>query len=248
MNQSGIPLVSSRQRWNLPARWLVLGGIVGPILFVGVFTLAGFLRPGYSPIHQTVSDLGVGPNAWLVDASLIINGLLLIGFAVGFTLFMQSVLRQSWRWLITLLLALHGLGLAVAGIFTEAPSTLMIHYLVGATLGFVGPVVAFLVTGLALRRDPLWRRWGIALLVASLLTLVLVGTMIWVFTPGTPLASLRLGGLMERVVFVEAEIWYLALGWRIFFHPTGSQDNVNHTDNQFAREESIHERQKGVRL
>ena len=60
---------------------------------------------------------------------------------------------------------------------------------------------------------------GIALLVASLLTLVLVGTMIWVFTPGTRLSSLRLGGLMERVVFVEVEIWYLALGWRIFFHP-----------------------------
>jgi hypothetical protein len=64
------------------------------MVFVGVFTLAGFLRPGSSPIHQAISDLGVGPNGWLLDVSTVITGLLLMGFAVGFTLSMQPVLSQ----------------------------------------------------------------------------------------------------------------------------------------------------------
>ena len=216
MNQVSFPAVPSLRQQNLLARWLALAGVVGPLLFVGVFTIAGFLRSGYSPLHQAISDLGVGPNAWLLNASLIINGLLLMGFAVGFTLSMQAVLRQGWRWLIAVLFALHGLGLVVAGIFTEAPSTLTIHWLVGATLAFFGPVVAFLVVGLALRRDSRWRGWGIALLIASLLTLALIAVMFWVFTPGTPLASMRLGGLIERVVMIGIEVWYVALGWRLF--------------------------------
>jgi hypothetical membrane protein len=159
---------------NPADRWLALAGVVGPILYVAVFTLAGFLRPGYSPIHQAISNLGVGSNGWLLDGSSVINGLLLIVFAVGFALSMRQVLSPGWRWLSAALLALHGLGLATAGIFTEAPSTLTIHWLVGANLGFFGPVVAFLVTGLALRRDAQWRGWGISLLGAFLLTLVLI--------------------------------------------------------------------------
>jgi hypothetical membrane protein len=186
------------------------------MVYVAVFTLAGFLRPGYSPIHQAISDLGVGPNRWPGDVNAVINGLLLMGFAVGFALSMQPVLSRGWRWSCATLLALHGLDLAITGTFTEAPSTVTIHWQIGANLGFFGPVVAFFVTGLALRRDPRWRRWGIGLLVASLLTLVLIVGTFWVFTPGTPLAPLRLGGLMERVSSIEIEAWYVALGWRLF--------------------------------
>jgi len=188
------------------------------MLFIGVFTLAGFLRPGYSPIHQAISDLGVGQGGWLLDGSLVITCLLLIAFTVGFAWCMRPVLSRGWRWSSAALLALHGLGLAVAGLFTEAPSTLTIHWLVGASLAFFGPVVAFLIIGLALRRDPLWRGWGISLLAASLVTLVLIAMMFWAFTPGT--TPVRLGGLMERVVMIEIEIWYIVLGWRIFV-PTG---------------------------
>jgi hypothetical membrane protein len=215
MNQAGTTLAPSLSRGNLTARWLALGGVAGPLLFVVVFTLAGFLRPGYSPIHQAVSDLGVGPNGWLVDVSCVINGLLLLGFAAGFALSMRPILSRGWLWSNVALLPLHGLGLALAGIFTEAPSTLPIHIL-AAYLAFFGSVVAFLVVGLALSRNTQWRRWGISFLLASLVTLVLIVIMDWVFTPGTPLASMQLGGLMERVVLIESEVWYVALGWRLF--------------------------------
>jgi hypothetical membrane protein len=148
MNQAKSSSISSLERGKLTARWWPLAGVVGPLLFVVVYMLAGFLRPGYSPVHQAISDLGVGSNGWLVDVSCVITGLLLIGFAA----LLRPVLRPGWRWLIAVLFSLHGLGLVVAGIFTEAPSTVIIHWLVGANLGFFGPAITFLISGLVLRR------------------------------------------------------------------------------------------------
>jgi len=197
-------------------RWAALAGVVGPLLFLLLYTLAGFLRPGYSPLHQAISDLGVGSNGWFLNISLLLTGLLLILFAVGFALSMRSLLGASRQWLFTVLLALHGLGLAAAGIFSEAPATRLLHWLVGATLAFYGPVIAFLVIGLMLLRTSRWHTWGIFSLIASLLTLVLILIMNWLFTAGTPLASMRLGGLMERVVMTEIEVWYIAFGLRVF--------------------------------
>jgi hypothetical protein len=40
-------------------RWLALGGVIGPVLFVITFTVAGLARPGYSPVDQAISDLGI---------------------------------------------------------------------------------------------------------------------------------------------------------------------------------------------
>jgi hypothetical membrane protein len=216
--------VPSLHRRKLTTHWLALAGVVGPLLFVSVFTVAGFLRPGYSPIHQAVSDLGVGPSGWLVDVCSVINGLLLIGFAVSVALSVRPVLHPGWRWLSAVLLALHGLGLALAGIYTEAPPTRSIHIL-AAFVAFYGPVVAFLILGLGLLRSPQWRGWGISLLVASVATLGLARVMGWVFTPGTPLAPMYLGGLMERVVLIEIEAWYVALGWWLFAL-TGSHEQA----------------------
>ena len=43
---------------NLAQRLCIWAGIVGPILFVLLFTIAGLLYPGYSPISQVISVLG----------------------------------------------------------------------------------------------------------------------------------------------------------------------------------------------
>ena len=63
---------STRWRWkgSIVPRLVALIGVVSPILCVLVFTLAGFLRPGYSPIHHVISDLGVGPDGWILNTDL----------------------------------------------------------------------------------------------------------------------------------------------------------------------------------
>jgi hypothetical membrane protein len=200
---------------NRVTRWLVAGGIVAPLLFVVCYLIAGSLRPGYSPVHQAISDLGVGPHAWLLNVDAIVSGLLLVGSALGFARAMRDILTPGWRWLCGVLLALHGLGLIIAGIFTEAPATLAIHWLVGADLGFFGPVVAFVVVGLRWRKLQQWRAWGAYTLVMALVALLAIAAMIVVFTPGTPLAPARLGGLLERIVLLVIQSWYLVVSWRL---------------------------------
>jgi hypothetical membrane protein len=61
-------------RSNGITRWLALCGVLGPVVYLVTFTVAGFLRPGYSPIHQAVSDLGVGSNPWLLNGPLSLCG------------------------------------------------------------------------------------------------------------------------------------------------------------------------------
>ncbi len=214
--QENVRPPSVKPRRNQAARWLVLiGGVINPIVFVLAYTVAGILRPGYSPIHQAMSDLGVGPNGSLLDTIAVVHALLLMAFAVGFALLMRQVLTVGWLWSGTALLVLRGLAQVTTGLFTDAPATVRIHSLatIVALLSMIG---AFLVIGLGLRRTSQWRGWGTYSLVAALVTLVLVAVEFWVFTPGTPLASAQVGGLMERVLSVEMLAWYVVFGWRLF--------------------------------
>jgi hypothetical membrane protein len=193
----------------------LVGGVLNPIGFVIAYTVGGLLRPGYSPIHQAISDLGVGANGEVMDAIGVVHGLLLIAFGIGFGLIMRSVLSRGWFWLVTALLVLRGLVFIVVAIFTEAPATVAIHS-TGAFVGLITMMSAFVVIGLALFRDAQWRGWGTYTLITALVTLILVAVEFWVFTPGTSLAPLQLGGLMERVVSVEVLSWYVVFGWRLF--------------------------------
>jgi hypothetical membrane protein len=206
---------SERRGWSGQLdRWLALGGVIGPVLFVLTFTIAGLLRPGYSPVTQAISDLGVGDNAWILNASLVILGLLMGGFAISFYRTVRPEASAAFRLVCALLIAIVGVGYAVAGIF---PETIPIHWLVGAPFVFLGAVLAFLLTGLLLRGDRAWRGWAVYSLIASLATAVLIAITFYTFSPSTP-PTMRLGGLMERVVFIEILAWYVAFGWRLFWH------------------------------
>lgn len=217
--RQGTMISPAEQRLTAPPlavadRWLALAGIVGPVVLVATFVVLGLLRPGYSPVRQAVSDLGVGPNGWVLDASAVFLGVLLIAFAVGFGRTQLPVLGSRGRWLCPALLSLPGLGFITVGFFTEAPPTLLEHSLASA-VALLGGAAAFLGVGLELRRDRRWRRWAVYSLVASPVTFALIVVMSVAFTPGSPLAPAGVAGLAERVVIVEILAWYVAFGWRL---------------------------------
>jgi hypothetical membrane protein len=204
--------------------WLVLGGLVGPIVFTLTYTVAGLLRPGYSPVDQAISDLGVGPNAWVVNGSLILVGALLVGFAVGFYRTVRSPASTALRVASAVLLASVGLGYAVAGIFDERNP---LHWQLGSPLVYGGAIFGFPLAGFLLRRDPALRGWGNASLAAGLVTLLLVVLTFYTFSSytfveGDPSPEGRFGGLMERILFTWILAWYVAFGWRLFRGSAGS--------------------------
>jgi hypothetical membrane protein len=189
---------------RLPA----LGGVIGPLIFVAACTIAGFLRPGYSPLRQAVSDLGVGSLAWLLNVPLIVMGLLLIACSAAILRTLGPALGDPWRWVCSGLLALPGLGFAWAGIFTQAPATVTLHWVVGMPLIGIGSVAGFLITGIRLRRLDSWRGIGNYSIAASLASLALITIMFATWTLG-------IGGLTERLFFLEIMAWYVIVGWRL---------------------------------
>ncbi len=109
------------------ARRLALGAIAGPVLFTLAWLVLGFLSPGYtlwgtliapySPIHQPISGLGMGPTAPFMNTAFVLSGLLLMAGVIGITQTTQANRRPAARWTVTALLALAPLGMVIDGIF-----------------------------------------------------------------------------------------------------------------------------------
>jgi len=58
-------------------------GMIGPVLFTLSFTVNGFLRPGYSPVRNYVSELSIGPQGWIQMVSFMFLGITVMLFALG---------------------------------------------------------------------------------------------------------------------------------------------------------------------
>jgi hypothetical membrane protein len=54
-----------------------------PVETHGSPAILGLLRPGYSPMSQPISGLGVGPGARLMNSAFVVTGLLFVGGPIG---------------------------------------------------------------------------------------------------------------------------------------------------------------------
>jgi len=201
---------------------LGLGAILGPLLFTLAWIILGIAQP---PIHNIygvmggvsgaisnpISGLGVGPQATLFNAAFIVCGLLT---AVGTIAAAAALLAHRGafgRWSCALLLALSPIGLAFAGVFTLADSIVL--HSVAALFLFGSPLISFVVAGLMLRNRPGLRRFGNALILAGPLTLALFVAYALSFDQARVAAGEGIAGLTERILILELQFWYVALGW-----------------------------------
>jgi len=199
-------------------RWLALGAVAGPVLFTLAWVVLGFLSPGYtawgtriapySPISQPISGLGLGPTAPFMNAAFVLSGLLILVGVVGI---FQGIREMGTlaRWSCTVLLALSPLGMVVDGFFTLES---ILPHTAGFLLGCATPVLSFVVIGLLLRRVKSFRRFGNWLLLGSPLTLALLILYFLTFSP--TLAGIQTGvaGLTERILGIEVQAWFVAMG------------------------------------
>jgi len=96
-------------------RRLLYAGLVGPSLFIVVFLLEGFTRPGYSQWRHYVSQLATGPGGWVQVANFFVCGTLVIAFAIGLGGASKSIAAP-------ILIGLYGASLLVAGAFSTDPA------------------------------------------------------------------------------------------------------------------------------
>jgi hypothetical protein len=216
------PVAAIATRPGRPAAaWMALGAVAGPILFTLGWFVLGFISPGYtmwgtriapySAVSQPLSGLGLGPTGPFMNATFILSGLLLVAGAVGI---FRSIpeLGPAARWVGTALLALPGLGAVTDGIFTL--EHFFLHF-IGFGLALTA-VIGFPLTGFLLRRVPTWRGFGSWLIVAGPVTLALTVLYFATFTPTIEGIQHGIAGLTERLLVLELQGWYVALGWLAF--------------------------------
>ncbi|MBI3751032.1 MAG: DUF998 domain-containing protein [Chloroflexi bacterium] len=104
---------------RLPTRTLLLGGIAGPVLFVGAFLVEGATRPGYDPIRQYVSLLSLGGDGWAQVAAFIVSGCLIAAFGLGLARIWSR--RRAGHWIARLVVVI-GLALVWSGVFAPDPA------------------------------------------------------------------------------------------------------------------------------
>jgi hypothetical membrane protein len=205
-------------------RLLALGAVAGPLLFTMAWFILGFLSPGLTfshapdllieatPITAAISGLGVSPTGPFMNAAFVLSGVLLVAGVLGVfnTGDMAAAGRPAARWSCAALLALTGVGLVVAGVFTL--ESFLPHF-VGLLLATGTPVLSFAAAGSFLRGVVRWRRFGTWLRLASPVTLTLLILSQVTFDQATILAGEGVAGLTSRVLALEVLAWFATMGW-----------------------------------
>lgn len=60
----------------IPRRWRALGGVLGPLAFVGAWYVLGHRRAGYSPVHDPISRLAAvdASTRWAMSTGFVVFG------------------------------------------------------------------------------------------------------------------------------------------------------------------------------
>src|SRR5215213_4863867 len=145
-------------------------GMLGSALFVAVFTLEGWFRPGYAARSTFISELSIGSRGWIQILSFIILGTLFLVFAWG----VAAEFNEGRGWKAgPVLLAIIGFSFLVSGpLVTDLAGTPhdqmslhgILHGIFGALVFSLSPVSCF-VFWRYFRQDPDWRHlqgWTLA--------------------------------------------------------------------------------------
>ena len=222
-------------QWRIDMRSFVAGaGMIGPALFVGVFTVEGFLRPEYNLFSMYVSELSLGPRGWVQVLNFIIFGVLFLVFAFGITI--ESKEQKSSQ-VGPILLNIIGLLFLLSGPFIMDPATTprdewslfgTIHQLLGALAFVLFPVSCF-VFWWRFKEDPEWQlfRWGTLItgliIIVGIILLRIGPTM----PPEPPNAFNAWVGLIQRVIFIPYLAWIFTFAFMLRKRRMRSMSKIN---------------------
>ncbi|MEE1621915.1 DUF998 domain-containing protein [Zafaria sp. J156] len=114
---------------------LLWAGAAGAWLFIAVFLIDGWTRPGYSPARHAVSALATGPRGWIQTANFLACGLAITAAAAVLPLGLASPRPVPTIGWVTGEAAASGGPATVLGAFLEAGTG---HLLLGAAVVVFG--------------------------------------------------------------------------------------------------------------
>lgn len=200
-----------------------LAGMAGAVLFVSVFTIEGYLRPGYDPRSMFVSELSLGSRGWIQIANFIVTGLLVLLFSRAVAAeFSAGRASKAGPILLTII----GFGLLVSGplVMDPAPTprdlmTLRsrLHWGFGGLIFSLSPVSCFVFWS-RFRRDPKWQSltwWTLAIgvITGAAVILMSIGP---TRPPAPPNAWNEWSGLLQRSVLIPYFVWLFTFATSLY--------------------------------
>ena len=202
-----------RRRVELAA----VAGMTGAALFVSVFTVYGWLYPGYSATSMFVSELSLGAYGWIQVLNFVLTGALVLMFGRGLAAhFSTGAASRTGPVLVQGI----GVSLIASGAFNTDPSAMfgqtsaqgVVHGILGAIVFTFAPLSCF-VFYRRFRSDPAWRPLaGWTLLSGIVLTL---GIVLLKISQQPESGLFEWKGLVQRVILVTFMAWIFAVAFRL---------------------------------
>jgi len=193
-------------------------GIIGPVLFVTIFTIEGLIRPGYSTLKMYVSALSLGPRGWTQIANFLVFGMLLFAFTRGVAAeFQNGKASRGGLVLLTIIAACYFISGPFVMDPTGTPMNLTtvhgtIHGIAGAIVFVLMPVSCFVYLR-RFRIDPKWRSmWWWTLLLGTVSAAGSV--LLTLFTKFPDLQNMLINwlGLIQRTAIIPFMVWVFIFG------------------------------------
>ena len=195
-----------------------LCGVISSVLFVFMTVLGGVLRPGYSHISDTISELFSpgSPNKMLLDILHTTTAVLTILFGIGALLFVRESVQTEPIGLIGagMIIAIGVVNIATATIYPQdawgSPPTFQgeMHKILAGVLAILS-ILSTLLLGIWLNRTDLFPGFGTYSFI-TVGVLVLSGGFA-VTKLGSPIM-----GLTERITILAGMQWTFILALKIF--------------------------------
>lgn len=201
------------------SRYWVLG-YVAPVFFAGAVIILGALKPGYSHVYSTISELGEIGSTTAQAASLVFitTGIMITLFGYGLN---QQLLRGDKMVWTGMLVMIYGLlDFIGSGVFpiepggaaTSTMSTIHIQATIMGELAAVGMPILFLYDTEGIRGWEDHRRFSRIAFGVSLPLIAFLGYCINGHTPGmmdTPI------GLAQRLLVGLFQVWIMVTAHRL---------------------------------
>lgn len=213
VSASNINQVSNRQS----TRTTALLGMSAAVFFVTIFTIEGWLRPGYHPLSMFVSELSLGSRGWVQIVNFLVTGVLIFSFGHGIKKYFQTGVATKVG---PLLLQIIGFSLMVSAFFPSDPSAMfnqhsfygIIHGIFGAIVFLCMPIVCFIFFR-RFRNDIEWKALAWWTLCAGIVMVVGIG---FLKVSQFPESSLFLWkGLIQRVILITFMAWLFSFATKL---------------------------------
>lgn len=182
-------------------------GMIGPVMFTVLVIIESLLRPGYSQIHNFVSDLGIGKYSFIQNTNFILFGSLSVIFAAGLkvTLPEGNVYSKMSVWATVVFgfaIIFAGIALITTGSTSESSSQNFFHVL-SSMIAFLSIIAAQLFVWGAIKDDDnaVWGRYGKYTIVSGIISMILL------FGLFSLTQTASYSGATERIFLAVPWIW-----------------------------------------